>query len=58
MNPDATRRLIAEHMDGTHDWNEQLWTLLVLEVWARMTLDRTLSAGDSLDALLLAEGAR
>ena len=58
INPDATKRLIAEHMDGTHDWSEQLWTLLVLEVWARMTLDRTLSAGDSLDALLLAEGAR
>ena len=58
INPDATRRLMDEHMEGSHDWSEQLWTLLVLEVWARMTLDHTLAAGDSLDALLLADRAR
>ena len=38
--------------DGRHDWGEQLWTLLVLEVWARLTLDRTLGRDEQMDALL------
>ena len=58
VRPDAVRRLVAQHMDGSHDWSEQLWTLLVLEVWARLTLDHTLSPGDSLDALLPAGNHR
>lgn len=52
IRPDAVRQLLREHASGTHDWGNQIWTLLVLEVWARLTLDRTLAPGDPLDALL------
>ena len=43
---------LAEHFTGERDWGEQLWTLLVLEVWARLTLDRTLERDEQMDALL------
>ena len=52
VRPDAVRQLLREHADGSRDWGQQIWTLLVLEIWARLTLDRTLAPGDPLDALL------
>ncbi len=52
VRPEFVRRILAEHFTGQHDWGEQLWTLLVLEVWARMTLDRTLERDEQMDALL------
>jgi asparagine synthase (glutamine-hydrolysing) len=52
IRPDAVRQLLCEHANGSHDWGNQIWTLLVLEVWARLTLDRTLAPGDPLDVLL------
>ncbi len=48
MDADGVRRLIREHMSGERDWGAQLWTLLVLETWARLSLDGTLSRGDAL----------
>ena len=32
-DPDATRRLIDEHLGGRRDHSYQLWRLLVLELW-------------------------
>ncbi|MDB4883290.1 MAG: asnB [Gemmatimonadetes bacterium] len=52
LSPDVVRRLIAEHMDGSHDWGQQLWTLMVLEIWARLTLDGSLAPTDPLDVVL------
>jgi asparagine synthase (glutamine-hydrolysing) len=52
LRPDAVRRLLDEHTAGTRDWGQQIWTLLVLEVWARLTLDGTMQRGDSLTASL------
>ncbi len=52
MRPDAVRRLVNEHLDGSHDWTDQIWTLLVLEIWARLTLDGSLAPEDDLEALL------
>jgi asparagine synthase (glutamine-hydrolysing) len=52
VRPEFVRRILAEHFTGQHDWGEQLWTLLVLEVWARLTLDRTLERDEQMDALL------
>jgi asparagine synthase (glutamine-hydrolysing) len=52
IRPEFVRRILAEHFTGQHDWGEQLWTLLVLEVWARLTLDRTLERDEQMDALL------
>ena len=52
LRPEFVRRMLAEHFAGRHDWGEQLWTLLVLEIWARITLDRTLERDEQMDALL------
>jgi asparagine synthase (glutamine-hydrolysing) len=52
VRPEFVRRILAEHFTGQHDWGEQLWTLLVLEIWARLTLDRTLERDEQMDALL------
>ena len=52
IRADTVRQLIREHRDGTRDWTDQLWTLLVLEVWARLTLDGSLAPGDPLDVML------
>ena len=52
VRPEFVRRILAEHFTGQRDWGEQLWTLLVLEVWARLTIDRTLERDEQMDALL------
>jgi asparagine synthase (glutamine-hydrolysing) len=52
LAPDAVRSLIREHATGERDWGEQIWTLLVLEVWARVVLDGVGTAEMSLDDLL------
>jgi asparagine synthase (glutamine-hydrolysing) len=52
IRADTVRQLIREHQQGTRDWTDQLWTLLVLEVWARLTLDGSLTPGDPLDVML------
>jgi len=52
IEPAFTRRVVGSHLDGAEDWGEQLWTLFVLELWARQSLDGTLNRGDSLEALL------
>jgi glycosyltransferase involved in cell wall biosynthesis len=44
--------MLAEHFAGQRDWGEQIWTLLVLEVWARLVLDRTLDRDARMDAVL------
>ncbi len=51
VRPEFTRRLLDEHQRGTHDRGDQLFTLLVLELWARLAMDGTLYREDSLEAL-------
>ncbi len=52
MRPEFVMQMVQEHLAGKRNWGEQLWTLFVLELWARMMLDGTLHRDDSLDALL------
>ncbi len=52
IRPPFATRMVEAHLSGREDWGEPLWTLFVLEVWARMTLDGSLSRDDSLEALL------
>lgn len=52
IKPEFATRMIKEHTAGDHNWGEQLWTVFVLEIWARMMLDGSLSRKDSLEALL------
>jgi asparagine synthase (glutamine-hydrolysing) len=58
LSPDAVRRLLAEHASGARDWGQQLWTLMILEIWARLALDGSLAPTDPLDVHVLAESAR
>jgi asparagine synthase (glutamine-hydrolysing) len=41
IRPDSVKRMIAEHASQQRNWSEQLWTLFVLELWARTLLDNT-----------------
>jgi asparagine synthase (glutamine-hydrolysing) len=36
---EVIERLLAEHAQGTHAWHDQLWNLLMLEMWHRMFID-------------------
>ncbi len=58
LRPEFTRRLLTEHQQGARDWGDQLFTLLVLELWARLSLDGSLQRDDSLDALREGGSAR
>lgn len=58
VRPEFTRRILDEHLSGAHDWGDQLFTLLVLEIWARLALDGTLQRTDPLDALQLGGAMR
>ncbi len=52
VRPEFVRRVLAEHFTGVHDWGEQIWTMLVLEVWARLVLDRSLDRDARMDVFL------
>jgi asparagine synthase (glutamine-hydrolysing) len=39
FQPEAVATLVREHVDGRRDHTQQLWTLLMLELWYRNHLD-------------------
>jgi asparagine synthase (glutamine-hydrolysing) len=39
LNPAAVERLVNEHLSGQRDHGHALWTMMMLEVWAREFLD-------------------
>lgn len=51
VRPEFTRHILDQHLSGAHDWGDQLFTLLVLEIWARLAIDGSLQRSDPLDAL-------
>src|SRR5580704_5475925 len=51
IRPDSVNRMIGEHSSGQRNWSEQLWTLFVLELWARTALDHTLERDTPLRAV-------
>jgi asparagine synthase (glutamine-hydrolysing) len=52
----VVRRLLDEHGRRVRGWHSQLWSLLVLELWHRMFVDRRPEAGSPL-ASAAARGA-
>jgi hypothetical protein len=38
------KRMIDEHAAGVFEWHSQLWTLLMLELWLQMYIDRVPTA--------------
>ena len=58
IRPESVRTLLDQHASGRRDWGQQIWTLMILEIWAQLTLDRTLAPTDPLDVDLLAGSAR
>ena len=52
IEPEFAIRMLNEHTKEIRNWGDQLWTLFVLEIWARLMLDGSLSRNDSLEALL------
>jgi len=51
IRPDSVHRMIGEHSSLQRNWSEQLWTLFVLELWARTALDNTLQRDTPLRAV-------
>ena len=39
VDPETTRRVLALHREGRYDLGKELWSLLTLDVWARIFLD-------------------
>jgi asparagine synthase (glutamine-hydrolysing) len=48
--------MLDEHLGGRKDWGEQLWTLIVLEIWYRLFVDRTLDPHTRLEQVGLETG--
>jgi asparagine synthase (glutamine-hydrolysing) len=46
---EVVERLVAEHERGVRDWHDQLWTLIMLELWLRTFIDRrpAIAVGES-----------
>jgi asparagine synthase (glutamine-hydrolysing) len=40
FKPSTVRRLVDEHVRGVRAWNEQIWNLLMLELWHRTFIDQ------------------
>jgi len=46
--------MLDEHLGGRQDWGQQLWTLVVLEIWYRLFVNRTLDPHTRLEHVGLA----
>jgi asparagine synthase (glutamine-hydrolysing) len=40
LQPRAVERIVKEHRSGEQDWHEQIWILLMLEMWCETYLDQ------------------
>ena len=56
IRPEFVRRMLEDHFSGVRDWGSHIFTLLVLEIWARLALDRTLHRDSQMDAFLATPG--
>ena len=47
----SSKRSFQEHSSAQRNWSEQLWTLFVLELWARVALDKAVTRDTPLKAV-------
>lgn len=52
IQPRFLERMLDEDTRGVADWSDPLWTLFVLAVWVRTSLDRSLPSEAPLDLVL------
>jgi asparagine synthase (glutamine-hydrolysing) len=52
FKPGAVQRLLEEHWRGTASWQNQLWSVLMLESWHRMFIDERPSVAPSAPSTL------
>lgn len=48
LDPTEVRQLVDEHLAGSRDWTNQLWTLLMLELWFERMIDAAAPAADAM----------
>lgn len=58
FNETYIHQLVAEHRNGRVDRSQQLWSLLMLELWFLVFIDRTLHRSDPLAALVSVPATR
>ena len=46
---DSLQLAIQEHLTGVRDWGGVLWTILVLEIWFRLFIDKTITKDQRLE---------
>jgi len=46
FRPEAVRRLLEEHRSGRWNWHDEIWTLLLLEMWHREFVDPPVALAD------------
>lgn len=56
FRPDAIRLLVESHQLGREDHGQRLWTLLMLELWFRVVMDRSIAPTDDFSAALAQAG--
>jgi asparagine synthase (glutamine-hydrolysing) len=47
LNPTAVRNLVEEHLSGRRDYGQELWLLLIFELWHRNFLENAFSGNRS-----------
>ncbi len=48
FRPAAVRKMIDDNRAGRHDYGHRIWSLLTVEIWHRMFIDRTMLPSDDL----------
>jgi asparagine synthase (glutamine-hydrolysing) len=51
FSPATVGRILDEHASSRRDWGNQLWTLLVLEIWYRIFIDRSVMPDQLLSSI-------
>jgi len=48
FNGALVRQIVDEHIEGRRDHSERLWSLVCVEIWWRMFIDRSMGPDDEI----------